>query len=64
MSDKTNYDYPSSFDASKYVVAFSFHEFGQFSKFQMPFEPMVEIKIQTLQKTFNVKGKNILGWYR
>jgi hypothetical protein len=40
--DKTDYEYPSNFDASKYLVAFSFHEFCQFNKLQMPFEAMVE----------------------
>jgi hypothetical protein len=63
MLDKTDYEYPSNFDVSKYLVAFSFHDFCQFSKLQMPFETMVEIKIQTLQKIFNVRGKSILGWY-
>jgi hypothetical protein len=61
MFDMIDYEYPSNFDASKYLVAFSFHDFFQFSKLQMPFEAMIEINIQTLQKTFNARGKNILG---
>jgi len=50
MFDKIKHGYPPSFDVSQYFVAFCFHDFCQFGKFEVFLGAMVEINIDTLQK--------------
>jgi hypothetical protein len=50
MFDKIKHGYPPNFDISQYFVAFCFHDFYQFGKFQMFLGAIVEINIDTLQR--------------
>jgi len=48
MFEKIKHGYPPNFDISQYIVAFCFHDFCQFGKFEVFLGAMVEISIDTL----------------
>ncbi len=48
MFEKIKHGYPFNFDISQYFVAFCFHDFCQFGKFEVFLGAMVEISIDTL----------------
>jgi hypothetical protein len=57
----TNHDYPPSFDIAQYFIAFCFHDFCQFDKFQMFLKVMTKLNIDTLQKTFHAKSQKYVS---